>query len=210
MKSVTAAASPSFSSAISVPGRNESAREDADATVVKAQLDNDAYLRALWFGATSTRIIPIPMTLFSQNLVTKWRCVGAGIQFLIQSDADTETCIADITAFLPCGGHITDITAAIKGPGGHGSLPAVMPSLVLTKCDIAAYNSAPTITTVATAADTSATIGAYEAEHTLGATGIGEVCDPLSYRYNLVITGESGANSVDGLSIWRVSVTLTT
>jgi hypothetical protein len=88
--------------------------------------------------------------------------------------------------------------------GSHGAFPggkpAQMPFVKLHRVVDGSYNLSATTT------DASATVGAYEAPHTLTVAGIGE--DPLALGEKMFVSvgGESGANSIaDSLLVMDVT-----
>lgn len=105
---------------------------------------------------------------------------------------------------VPPGSTITSITWYIDPAGGHVTLPAVMPSLLVRE-----YNPADgTSVNVVTLTDTSASIPVYEAAHTVS-SGV------LSYGTNQGRTvvasmlGEKGAGEVSGGLFYPPIVTFT-
>lgn len=115
---------------------------------------------------------------------------------------------ARIVAFpvcLPPGDDILTISVMLNGNlgAGHASLPGTMPSVSLVSVDVAG-----TQTTIDTVADSSASVGAYDANHLVTLTlGAPETIDG-GEAYSIVVTGEAGANSVaNTLAIRSILVT---
>jgi hypothetical protein len=92
-------------------------------------------------------------------------------------------------------GKILEIQALVKGASGHGALPATKPKCELYRQDYLMTGSG---TLVATATDSSATVGAYEAGHVIDLFAVNHTLVGQDFYY-LILTGESGANSQTGL-----------
>lgn len=92
---------------------------------------------------------------------------------------------------LPVGYILDAIELDWKGAAGHGSLPT-MPTLAFKR--IAADG---TVSTIATATDSSASIAEYEAQHSIKLSGMAHTI-ASTYSYVIVITNESGGGYVSG------------
>lgn len=95
---------------------------------------------------------------------------------------------------LPHGTTLTSASVTYVGAGGHVGLPAVKPNVTIYKTHL----GTGTDTAVSSTDDTSATTVDFQAVHTFGPTGLTEVVDRTTYRYNAAITSEAGANSLVG------------
>lgn len=95
--------------------------------------------------------------------------------------------------------HAAELTAVevFVIPVTHGSLPAAMPVVNLSRINV----STGTITAFATATDPSATVGAYNVAHPIPITGLTEIVDRATYAYRLTITGEGNTNSMVGMVV---------
>lgn len=91
-------------------------------------------------------------------------------------------------------------------PATHTSVPASKPAAVLVEID----PTARTVTNLGSATSP-ATLAAYNAAHQLSIvmTSPGYTLNKASKMYRLVLTGESGANSLLGLQVWGVSAVFT-
>lgn len=92
-------------------------------------------------------------------------------------------------------GKITAVKAHVMGTSaagaGHAALPATKPVLTLVR-----HKFADGLTTVASQADPSATVGAYNAAHTIELTGLNATLEE-GREYFIQLTGETGANAED-------------
>jgi len=105
---------------------------------------------------------------------------------------------------LPDGVTVDTIELTVIG-GGNVALPGVMPLFRLRRYVIAS----DTTITSSDAVDGSATVGAYNAIHTITMSGIG-LSVSNSSRWVVDFVSESGANAVVGFMILGVKVTMTT
>lgn len=112
---------------------------------------------------------------------------------------------------LPTLAQLTQVRIRVL-PVTHVGLPATMPNIELVK-----YNPfTGTHTSLANVDDTSASIGAYNAEHTITIAQANMPSgDPIditrdSEVYEVRITGEGGANSIVGLKLKSFSVSYST
>lgn len=105
---------------------------------------------------------------------------------------------------IPNGVTVTAVSVLIDPAGGHGALPAVMPSLAFRRRAIATGGA----TVIGTATDASANVAAYEPAHALTLSGLSEVIDTSIRDYHLFLTAESGANSAVG-TVWYGGVSVT-
>jgi hypothetical protein len=108
----------------------------------------------------------------------------------------------------PAGTTITSVSANVMGAWAsnvHAALPASMPQLTMQEID--SGGNASTILSAVT--DSSATKAAYEASHSIDATGL-SITTVAGRRYFVTVTGESGANSVaQALVVRGISVAKT-
>lgn len=98
---------------------------------------------------------------------------------------------------LPDGCTLTQVAVFLLGLPGHGSLPAVMPAIRLYKLNY----STGALTQIGITTNDPSNLAGYEVYHsvTVGG-GVNELIDNTTYRYVVGIVGESGANSIAGLS----------
>lgn len=92
-------------------------------------------------------------------------------------------------------GKITAVKVHVTGTSGagagHAALPATKPILSLVR-----HKLADGVTTVASQADPSVTVGAYNANHTIELTGLNATFEE-GREYFVQLTGETGANAED-------------
>lgn len=106
----------------------------------------------------------------------------------------TTSCHLYLPISPPHGSTLTQVLVTFNGGGGHGALPAVMPSLSIYKTSLATGATAG----VASASDTSGSVVAFEAVHTFGPTAFSEVINRDTHRYHAILVSESGANAQAG------------
>jgi len=106
---------------------------------------------------------------------------------------------------VPNGCTITGWTFRLSGGIGHSALPADMPHVTLKRIDLS--DIATSIGSQVT--DTSATVGAYQAAHSISLSSLSEVVDTSTRRYFLQLTTESGANATSGTRPLGCYVTVT-
>lgn len=97
---------------------------------------------------------------------------------------------------VPAGSVIGSITAFVQGASGHVSLPTGS-----ERMEVLVYKQRLTtgvLTLIGNAVDASASVGAYEAGHTIAFGFDFETVDYANYTYFIQITGERGANAVAG------------
>lgn len=109
---------------------------------------------------------------------------------------------------LANGQTLDNVSVRYKGAAGHaafpGGAPAVMPLVTVYK-----LNQDGTSTSLGSQSDTSATAGAFEAYHTISAAGLAHVIDLTTYRYEVVIASESGANYIAAATCARINTSCT-
>lgn len=206
---VTYSATPAYSSTVTVAGRNEVAAETQPLSVVQKLLDND-YVNP--WSAASDATIWIAVKAFNIDSGF-WGIIHPTgvIPALIQENAVTTSVpICDISAILP-----PNVSGKLKLKGAsvslapsalHSALPVSMPQLDLSSYPSDDYSTTESLTSIQTATDTSATLGAYEDPHLLSLT-----CSHLivpTERYFLRILGEYATNAIDSLLISNVKITV--
>lgn len=91
-------------------------------------------------------------------------------------------------------------------PATHTNLPAVKPSFRIVR--FVPSTGATQVIGPNPATDTSADFTAYNQQHIIGISGQTHLVDKTGGQYFLEFTGESGANSVDGLKIRYIQLTV--
>lgn len=132
-----------------------------------------------------------------------WEFGGGGNMVWYQGSAATSgTLIFEVPQIHK--GTITAILATVRGGPSHAALPAAKPELWLFRQPFALGGNVA----LANAADTSANVAAYEANHLImGLVGPPHAVTPIEpARYFAMFTGEAGANSQPGLSLIDITV----
>ena len=166
--------------------------EDASSvnTPIEAALDGIAYLDTL----ADNLLVSIQHTtpLYKDS---EWSLGGGDVApILIDSGSSGSTIFQPIK--LPRGAKLTSLSMWVKGGSGHGgSLPAVMPTLVVAKRTM----SSGGLTVIRTFTDPSASVVAYELRHILVAGGMNETITDNTDLYGVYFTSESGAGAQVGL-----------
>lgn len=161
--------------------------------------DRTAYLQALNSPATLTRqmrhaeYLSDWTRICDSAAVSGWQCThladAAGVKVIF------------FPVEVPQGSTIIQVQVTVSPGGPHPALPAGMPRWEM-------YSETPSGTAVLadSLTDGSATVGAYEANHTIIKTvSIGTV-DNQTSRYLLKFYGEAGANSRTSLRVTGVRV----
>lgn len=100
---------------------------------------------------------------------------------------------------------IKNVSVVLNGNSVYGSLPAVMPNIDLRKIN----STTGADSSVVSATDTSATVGALNGVHTITTSNISEGIDMSSnaHHYYVVVYGSNGAGHANGLRLVSVKVT---
>jgi hypothetical protein len=100
------------------------------------------------------------------------------------------------------------VKVSIIPSGAHTGLPSVMPTIGVQRSNPATTETAlTTITAANTVTDTSASVGFYEAGHTLTFT-FGTPQTTTSTSYWLRLTDEGGTHAIAGMCVVNISITL--
>lgn len=167
-------------------------------------VDSLNYEIKLATGVSETRVVP--------GFATPSVGVGAAGAWQLESEGgwlDTSSSavgpMLDHGLRVPNGATLNGVTVHILGGGGHGSLPASMPTIDVRKRPIAGTASS----SLGSATDTSATVILYEGYHTISVSGLSEVVDNTSYVYFIVYRAEHGANAQIGSRYYGATNTWT-
>lgn len=106
---------------------------------------------------------------------------------------------------LAHGAVMTDWSIRWKGGAGHGALPTI---LLMPKFEAFAVNTESQFFIINTVSDTSASVAAYETEHTIVIPMLVTVNLDM-FRYVLKITSESGAAAQPNAQPLSISATMT-
>lgn len=105
---------------------------------------------------------------------------------------------------LPHGSTITAIQCWYDAGGGHAALPSIMPKIELRECTL----STDTRNTVGSQSDTSASVAAFEARHTITLSGLSYTVDNSTKAIVALVTAEFGSNALqDALVASSILVT---
>ena len=98
-------------------------------------------------------------------------------------------------------GTLYTLILTIEGVAGHSALPGTMPQWILYKnANTTAYTS------IASATDSSATVGAYEAKHEISNSSFTETIDDSNFAtYLIKISGEGGTNAATGTVFYNLT-----
>ena len=110
-------------------------------------------------------------------------------------------------AALPDHGVITTIVATVQGdPGSHSALPTNMPDLRLYRQD-----SVGALTLEGSQSDTSGSVGAYEAVHTITISTLSEQVHGAGGNDQcfIMLANEGSTNAQPGLRVMRIKVSYT-
>lgn len=132
---------------------------------------------------------------------TDWAFTSTGT--ILASIANGDHVEWPITA--PHGSVLTAFAVLLQPSGGHGGLPANLPALLVYKRNLTTGGT----TNVATATDSSASVAAYQAVHTVTASGFTETIDRATYGYFARISNEFGVDALVGLTILGAKRTTT-
>lgn len=110
---------------------------------------------------------------------------------------------------VPRGYVLNQVHARVKGNGfgvgAHSSLPATKPTLTVYEMDPTNNNSI--LQTGGPVTDASASVGAYDAAHSIDITGLTWTIASDIRKYMVKLTGEAGANSLaNRLTLAGISV----
>jgi hypothetical protein len=123
---------------------------------------------------------------------TEWDARADGV---VQSVAITgKALVQPITA--PHGSVLTNVTVTLQPAGGHGALPAVLPVLGVYKRSL---TTGLDTALAAPVTDSSASVAAFQALHTIDSGVLAETIDRTTFRYYATMSNESGANAAVGL-----------
>lgn len=97
---------------------------------------------------------------------------------------------------------LVDLRVRWKGAAGHVGMPGALPAFEVRQIDLDGVN-----VSFGVVSDTSVSVPAYEAAHSIAAT-TNFVVDLAAYRYILIAYGETGANFVANAQLLGVLVTM--
>lgn len=143
-------------------------------------------------GVAPSLVVKVPLTAWSSS---KW-VQGSTVNLATWVNNDTSAA-GELNFHVPTTlkGKITAVKVYVTGTNGFGSphaaLPATKPVLRLVSQELAVG-----ATVVASQTDPSATVGAYNANHTIEITGLSSPF-ALGREYFVQLTGETGANAED-------------
>jgi hypothetical protein len=106
---------------------------------------------------------------------------------------------------LPDGAVLNTVSVYFKGAAGHGGAPASLPQVALNEI----VQSTGVATNKASATGTYGSAGAYEAIHAITMSAINYTVVRNGKRICVLVTSESGANTVAGFQVQGCDVTFT-
>jgi hypothetical protein len=193
-----------FRTSIDVPEGTDAVNIAAVSTALERLQDNVRFLT----GAASQSLpldkaVPC-LAAVGTSPVDAWKFLGGVAVFVMVQQTLTSTVFV-IPIDVPVGTVIEALSVNCSGGydgNTHSSLPANKPILRLLEID-----SAGAITEIDAQTDTSASVGAYDASHSIDLV-LGSPYTTLGLRrYLLSFQGESGANSVaQSLSVTHASM----
>lgn len=145
-----------------------------------------------------------------ENGQARWSLGASGIW--TQLDITSQgLLLADLAVPHNC--HLTSISVAYKGNGGHGILPANKPNVTLYENNPGAGTSTQISNLVV---DPSPNVAAYEGRHDItvnkrpdGVTPLDWAIDAVNKSYVLSIQGESGAGAATTLQLFGITAIFT-
>lgn len=110
---------------------------------------------------------------------------------------------------LPRWGYLKAVSVTILPDSAHAALPAVKPRLCVGRILVDIIDGSNDYSEIAAADDSSANTTAYHVTHQISLSGLSVPLTATPYKqFYLKFTGESGANSVLGLKVIGVTVTI--
>lgn len=132
----------------------------------------------------------VPLNIFA-NASDRFAVGGVGLIEQVNV-TDAGGVLFWVPTVMTC--KITAVRMAWKGAPAHANLPGTMPKIELLR-----FNSnSNTYTSIGSQTDPSGATVAYQANHNVDLTGLAEVVSSQNYWYYLSITGEAGANALQG------------
>lgn len=133
---------------------------------------------------------------------------GADVNYWSQAQASNNRLLFDITHLLPPLCTITGYRVVIDPADGHGGWPT-QPTIELLRRSMF-QNPGVAWTQLSAASDGAVSLGGYESPHYLGPNNVSIAVDHSApddpYRYAIAVTGELGANYMQGLMIYAAFV----
>jgi hypothetical protein len=113
-----------------------------------------------------------------------------------------------ISLDLPHGAKLKTIAIGFMGKNGHSAFPAGMPD-PMPYVDVRYVDTTSGGASILDASDTSATAGAYEAEHEIVVSGMTHIVDRTARRYHVQVTSEGATHFIAGAQVLYVKATWT-
>lgn len=183
-----------------IPAPGESVSSANTAQFVQPLADAIAWLRARVPGANAPASV-LRVCSSSERFETSGWTTTTGFRQVNQADVSIAWGLEILLNVTP-GAVVRAFRASVQAQA-HGALPASMPTLTLWRVDT---STGARVQVGTTATDPSGSTGAYAAYHTISQA----LGTPLTLGANeqlyMVLTGESGANSVVGLHYFNGSV----
>lgn len=163
----------------------------------------------LWITTLTPATAPdVTRDLITAAIGSTWTAttLDSGLSAMLQSSTTAPKLIASLGPFnIAAGSVIKSVVAKFAASQlSHGALPATKPSVTLQEID---PDSGTVLSSIAIT-DPSATLGAYEAAHSIELQPL--VTTVAGHLYTVKISGESGANSLaNSLALLKLSATWT-
>ncbi len=146
------------------------------------------------------RLTMTPQAIALNTNVPTWQPVSPPCAGWVQKDVSAQFQIS-FPINLPVGDTIVDVTVRVDGGGGvgHSSLPAGADRLTVSLVQVGTDGA---VTTLASRADQSGSVGAYDIPHSVtltnGALDSGTMPRLVDddFTYYVLVAGETGANSI--------------
>lgn len=160
------------------------------------------FLRNRTLSALALTAVPLPLGPAAYNASARWEQNSSG--YWEQTDV-SGTSPMFIWVPMPRFGTIQKVRFFVKHSGSHSALPATMPTFGLKVCR---FSSPEPLVSLVTVTDPSATVGDYDALHTVESATISAPTATFDegYIYQVTLSGELGANSLAGLRVYGAQI----
>lgn len=197
------AASADFVTPLTVPDNGDDFTASC-AVVVSAEqaiANREQWLKS-WLPNSPVMRIPLVPTINTSSRFTAQ--TGTAAAWGQTSVADVGGLLFSLSGLLPAGRKIQSVTATIQNQFTTNVAIGTKPAIELKRqiCTAGgAFSSLGVVT------DPTAVLATYQVNHDFGISALGHTIDANS-EYAILFTGETGANSVIGLILMRIYVTL--
>jgi hypothetical protein len=192
-----------WGSTVTIPSAGDLRNVSSVNTPIGTLANRTQRLRDSIAGRAATWSWTQPAATYTQHGTTRFTASSTNNPVPVQTDVGGAGMLWFPILNLPILGTLSNITLYLRGGhvSTHSALPATMPKLSLVQ-----PGASPTV--IATATDSSASVGAYDAQHTIvlsPALNLASIT-PVA----LLFEGETGANSVtNALALYYFGFTVT-